>query len=95
MTDEKMTPEDGPTIDDQAIDYALRSGWSESGKQLDTAESHAIHRAYLAGDSNGYSRGKADAEKLIWDRIMKTRLDGPNGIMNLRQAIFGGGDDDK
>ncbi len=40
-----------PTIEDMAIDYALRSGWSESGKELDTAESHCIKRAYQSGAS--------------------------------------------
>lgn len=85
-----MTNDKGP---EQAAEE-----WVVINKAWDDYESDWVKHGvetFLAGDSNGYQRGKAEAEKLIWDRIMETRLDGPNGIMNLRQAIFGGSDGDK
>lgn len=55
---------------------------------------HTRVSAYLAGDTNGYSRGKADERERIFNDIMATRIDGPNGFARLKQIIFGGGDVD-
>jgi len=58
-----------------------------------------IRYAYKVGDTNGYSRGKADAEKRIWEELEKHSV--RNGgwieekLSDLKQIIFGGWDDGK
>jgi hypothetical protein len=53
-------------------------------------------RAWKAGDSNGYSRGKAEAEKRIWEALEKHSIRGGGWIeetlADLKQIIFGGGE---
>ncbi len=48
-----------------------------------------IYKAFLAGDANGYARGKAEERERIWEALQE----GGAGISTIKQIIFGGGNE--
>jgi hypothetical protein len=84
---EKMSAEE------MAKQYSLE--YSSAGMNWEN-----IQKAFLAGDSNGYSRGKAEAEKMIWELLEEYWKE--NGSretieifpQHLKLLVFGGGVDD-
>ena len=46
-----------------------------------------VRDAFNSGDGNGYQRGKADAERRIWDKLPYSYA-----TREIKQIIFGGGD---
>jgi hypothetical protein len=62
-----------------------------------------LNQQYVLGHQQGqlvgYARGKAEAEKRIWGALEKHSIRGGGWIeetlADLKQIIFGGGDDNK
>lgn len=83
------------TPDELAKQYALE--YSSAGMDWEN-----LQKAFLAGDSNGYQRGKAEAEKRIWEALKNNwnRFESQGESVSLiegteaelKQIIFGGGD---
>lgn len=88
-----MTDDKPKTPEELAGSYATAP---ENQHMLEAPRSNAVlYHAYL----DGYRRGKADAERRIWgDLTAGYSLDADNHyagktIGNLKQIIFGGGDE--
>ena len=90
MTNEKMSAEEAA---EEYVESRDRLSICNSCKGLATKTGYEHYKAFLAGDSNGYARGKAEEQKRIWEEI-QSRVYDELTLRFIRESIFGGGDVD-